>query len=146
MSHKYTNTACVKPNPQCHPSNIFLLQCSSYEQWTSSTHGRNLGRILETTLSLATLNLSPLEWISIKMFPSSHLTHLTTSYSTYFIFNFYWNIVDLQCCVSFRCTAKLFSYTHIYSFLYWYIYIFFFRFFSIIGYYKILSRVPCALQ
>ena len=27
-----------------------------------------------------------------------------------------------------------------------YIYIFFFRFFSIIGYYKILSRVPSAIQ
>ena len=29
---------------------------------------------------------------------------------------------------------------------YIYIYIFFFRFFSIIGYYKILSIVPCAIQ
>ena len=27
-----------------------------------------------------------------------------------------------------------------------YIYIFFFRFFSLIGYYKILSIVPCAIQ
>ena len=35
------------------------------------------------------------------------------------LFNFYWSIVDLQWCVSFRCTAKSFSYliyTCIYSF------------------------------
>ena len=30
--------------------------------------------------------------------------------------------------------------------IYMYIYIFFFRFFSIIGYYKILNIVPCAIQ
>ena len=36
-----------------------------------------------------------------------------------FLFNFYWSIVDLQCCVSFRCTGKWISYTYtyIYSFL-----------------------------
>ena len=34
-------------------------------------------------------------------------------------FNFYWSIVDLQCCVSFRCTAKWVTYTntYIHSFL-----------------------------
>ena len=32
------------------------------------------------------------------------------------IFILYWSIVDLQYCVSFRCTAKLLSYTYIHSF------------------------------
>ena len=36
-----------------------------------------------------------------------------------FVFNFYWSIVDLHCCVSFCYTAKWFSYTytHIHSLL-----------------------------
>ena len=29
---------------------------------------------------------------------------------------FYWSIVDVQCCVSFRCTKMWFSYAYIYSF------------------------------
>ena len=29
-------------------------------------------------------------------------------------FNFYWSLVDLQCCISFRCTAKWISYTYTY--------------------------------
>ena len=41
------------------------------------------------------------------------------SLSDFFFFNFYWSIVDLQCCVNFRCTAKWISYTYtsIHSFL-----------------------------
>ena len=37
---------------------------------------------------------------------------------SFFILILYWGIVDEQCCVSFRCTAKWFSYTYtcIYSF------------------------------
>ena len=31
---------------------------------------------------------------------------------------FYWSMVDLQCCASFKCTAKWFSYIYIYSFSY----------------------------
>ena len=37
------------------------------------------------------------------------------------------------------------SVIHAYIHIYIYLYIFFFRFSSIIGYYKILSRVPCAI-
>ena len=48
------------------------------------------------------------------------------------------HIVDLQYCVSFRYTAKWFSYN--------YIYIFLLIFFSIKGYYNILNRVPCTIQ
>ena len=48
------------------------------------------------------------------------------------------SIVDLQCPVSFRYTAKLISYTHNISTL--------FRLFSHIGYYRILNRVPCAIK
>ena len=51
------------------------------------------------------------------------------------IYTFYQSIVDLQC---FRCTARWFSYT--------FIHILFFRLFSIIGFYKILTVVPCAIS
>ena len=51
------------------------------------------------------------------------------------IFILYWSIVDLQC-VNFRYTAVI--PLNIYSF--------FFRFFPHIGYYRILSVVPCAVQ
>ena len=39
-----------------------------------------------------------------------------------FLKNFYWSIVDLQCCVSFRCTAKWMSYTYTYThfFCFWF--------------------------
>ena len=37
-------------------------------------------------------------------------------------------------------------YIRVYIYIYIYAYIFFFRFFSIIGYYKILNIVPCAIQ
>ena len=50
--------------------------------------------------------------------------------------NLYWTLLYLQCCVSFRCTAKWFSYTYIYSF---------FKFFSYLGYCRIVSKVPCAI-
>ena len=57
-------------------------------------------------------------------------------FSIYLFIYFYWSIVNLQCCVSFKWTAKWFSYRC--KFL--------FRLFSTISYYKILSIVPCAIQ
>ena len=42
---------------------------------------------------------------------------------------------DLQCCVSFRCTTKWVSYIYTYMHS-------FFRFYSHIGHYRVLNRVP----
>ena len=50
-----------------------------------------------------------------------------------FIFVFYWSIVDLQCWISFRYTAK------------WSLHIFFSKFFSFIGYHKIFSIVSLVI-
>ena len=62
---------------------------------------------------------------------------------TLFVLPFYFFkliYIDLQCCVGFRYTAELFSYTNIYF------QSFFFRLFSLIGYYRILRIVPCAIN
>ena len=47
-------------------------------------------------------------------------------------------------CVSFMCTAKWISY--MYTCIFIWIYMFFFWFFSIMGFFKILSTVLCAIQ
>ena len=55
----------------------------------------------------------------------------------FFFFFFYWSIVDLQCCVHFRCTA---------SQLYVNTYPFFLRLFCRIGYHRRTSRFPRATE
>ena len=47
----------------------------------------------------------------------------------------YWSTVDLKCCISFSYTVKV-------NRLYIYVY----PFFSRTGYYKLLSRFPCAIH
>ena len=74
-------------------------------------------------------------WLLFLMFSNSIGQKL--SFFLSFKNNFYWDIVDLQCCVSFRCIAKWISFTDTYicSFL---------RLFSHIGHYRVWSRDPCA--
>ena len=62
---------------------------------------------------------------------------------------FYGSIVDLQCCVSFRYTAKVSFISGVQcvqQMIPLYIYVLFFRFFSLIGSYRILSMILCARQ
>ena len=54
-------------------------------------------------------------------------------------FCFLFLVVDLQCCLSFRCTAEWFSFIYICVYFY-------FRLFSLKDYHKILSIVRCAVQ
>ena len=54
--------------------------------------------------------------------------HWATNISTF--------IVDLQCCIFFKYTTKLFSYTYAH---------FFSRFFSRVSHYRALNRIPCAI-
>ena len=53
--------------------------------------------------------LSKISKLEINILNFFHGIHALISF---FFFNlFYWSIVDLQCCVSFKCTAKQFLYT-----------------------------------
>ena len=96
----------------------------------------------------ATWNISPLHVHSCTSFTaqlkSFFLQEVLLDIYIYIFFFFNWSIVDLQCCVNFRCTAQSFSYVYvcIYVCVCLYIYAFFFRFFSLIGYYKILRSFP----
>ena len=64
--------------------------------------------------------------------------HHSLTYVQLFKINFYWSIVDLQCV----CVFLLYSRVNQYK----YTYPFFFRFFSSLVYYRVLGRVPWAIQ
>ena len=65
-------------------------------------------------------------------------------YPVYFFFlieiNLIYNVVSVS------GVQQSDSITHIYTYVYINVYIIFCRFLSLIGYYKILSIVPCAIQ
>ena len=61
---------------------------------------------------------------------------ISSQYSLFL--RFYWLIVDLQCCVSFKCTEGD-------SVIHTHLFILFQVLFSY-GYHKIVNRVPCAVQ
>ena len=62
------------------------------------------------------------------------ILHCWATKEALFFFFFNWSIVDLQCC---RCIANWLIYKYVYIYI---------RLFSIIGYYKIVNIVPCAIE
>ena len=60
--------------------------------------------------------ISGISWLLEKHFPQAHLHWLSRVYYIFSFFfkliRFYWRIVDLQCCVSFWCTAMWVSYEY----------------------------------
>ena len=71
------------------------------------------------------------------------LSGTTTAFFLHFIrflfLFFYWNIVDLQCCVGFRYTAKWFSFIYIYIYIYIFRYIYIL--FQILFPYRLLQNI-----
>ena len=77
------------------------------------------------------------------------LGHMVIAYLVFlYVFLFSnWSIVDLHVVLVSGCTVKWFRYIHIYVYIWTYmcIYYTFSDSFSIVGYYKILNIVPCAV-
>ena len=114
--------SCVKPS------------VCSWQIW-NNREKQNLWSITKVSLEV----LSWRVWETLISQTSSTIGYeMATLFVYFFAFFFYWHIIDLQRCVSCRCTAK---YTRIYMYIY--IYFSFFRFFSLIGYYKIFLAFLC---
>ena len=119
---------------------------SKYDLFRKASKGRmwfcqiaiNLPRTFVETMSLG-------HWTptgkSSHFWAPKELIEISTQCSQWFfffnlIFILYWDRVDLQCCVSSSYIAEWFSYTYIHSF----------QVFPHVGHYRILSRVPRAIQ
>ena len=103
---------------------------------------REIGSCVNALLPYFNFNFmySSLLWKKSDLFYSAASCELNIEHKVTFIFLYflYWSAFDLQCCVSFRCTAKWISYT--------YTYILLLRFPFHLGHHRALSRVPCAIQ
>ena len=60
----------------------------------------------------------------------------------FFFFNFYWGVVDLQCCVGFRCTAKWICYTYTYIHFFYIL----FPYTALIFNFKVFSKTLTSLD
>ena len=114
-----------------------------------TSKGREKGiQNIESTSISKLLGLAELLWENVIRRPLSHLRRddsistlinlweNSTVFLSSFFFSLYQNIVDWQYYVSFSKVIQL----------YIYIYLFFFKFLSLLGCYRILSRVSWAIQ
>ena len=115
---------------------VTILCCNRHS--SVSTLVRNLSESRQHDCFLIIMHLVPksqtqlsdqteLNWVPNTM-PNTQLAKdgwMDVGYLISFIFFFILNVVDLQCCFNFWCTAKWFSHTYIYIYTFFYIYILF---------------------
>ena len=93
---------------------IIIIQCFFRESYL----GVQAGQSSSVSSQIYFPDFMPLLLLvlSMKSFSQEHLQHFF--FALYKIFVFYWKIVDLQCCISFRCAAKWFIFicAYIYCF------------------------------
>ena len=128
---------CLLPlNPMLHPQELFLASTQWHEsvleqRWVwclfaPSHHFPQLWR------SLVGRTHGPRWiWCDRVIVRAYHVSFLYCVFfihkSSKFFFQFYWSTVDLQCCISVRCTANWIWYTHTHTYIFIYIFFFFFK-------------------
>ena len=112
-------------------SNLFSMACKAFQHnllpvcsvsCSSHTHfplpgifsSLPMGQIPFPFTSLClSITSSLIAFLSLSILAHQTLAWKLLYEIVYYLLKFYWNIVDLQCCVSFRYTVKWFSCTHI---------------------------------
>ena len=133
----------IKPGPQCDPNycgdNILSLTHWATGEFLIIPFFLFLAMPMACESSLGQ-GANPYHRSKLNHFSDNawSLTYCATQ-NLWELLNFilYWSIVDLQCCVNFRCTAKWFSYTYTYTHS-----IFFSFFFCLLGLHLGHMEVP----